>query len=688
MIGFLKRFLSAILNGLRGRAGRILLKLAGIFFVIGATGFAIAYFTTDIPDPNEYVNSQATIIQYADGDEIGRIGAQNRTSLPLARIPLDLRHAVLAAEDKNFYSQGAFNPIAILRGAINTALGRGLQGGSTITQQYAKTAFLTADRTIQRKIIELIIAIKLENQLSKDQILENYLNTIYFGRAAYGVETASQVYFGRSVDQLTIPQAAVLASILRSPGYYDPDYREGNKERLEARYKYVLNNMVSEGWLEEADAERFKEKLPGIRPRLSTGQLAGNKGHLIEAVRKELNTIGFPDEQLLIGGLIVRTTLEKNAQLAAEAAVFNQAPKKAPDNLHIGLVSIRPGTGEIVAMYGGKDYLQRQLNDATQGITQAGSTFKPFALIAALEQGISLSSLWNGNGPLIFDDFNGRPYEVSNYGNKSFGDVSLLRASASSINTVYVPLGIKVGVDKVIEAARRAGIPDSVAMVASPSVVLGVPSPRVIDVANAYATFAANGVRSKPFLVKEVLGPNKGILYQSRIETEQVFDESVMADLNYALGEVVRAGTASSALRGFGRPAAGKTGTSQSNASAWFSGYTPQLATSIAFYRDDATQSLNGIGGLTSVTGGSFPARIWNAYMKVALKGQPKLDFLPPANIGGAEAFPIPNPVPTIAPVDAANWCSTADLEGVNKDLKEFCTKALKKYLVPTPSNG
>jgi membrane peptidoglycan carboxypeptidase len=572
-----------------------------------------------------------------------------------------------------------------MRGAFNTAIGRGLQGGSTITQQYAKTAFLTPDRTIKRKIVELIIAIKLENQLSKDEIFENYLNTIYFGRGAYGVETGSQVYFGRSADQLSIPQSAVLASILRSPGYYDPDYREGNKERLEARYKYVINNMLDENWLDEKEAARYLKKVPDIRPRLSTGQLAGNKGHLIEAVRKELNSLGFADEQLMIGGLTVRTTLEKDAQVAAEAAVFNQAPKKAPDNLHIGLVSIRPGTGEIVAMYGGKDYLERQLNDATQGITQAGSTFKPFALIAALEQGISLSSVWNGDGPKIFDDFNGRPYEVSNYGDKSFGDLTLLKATASSINTIYVPLGIKVGVDKIIDAARRAGIPDSVSMVASPSAVLGVASPRVIDVANAYATFAANGVRAKPFLVKEVLGANKGVLYQSRVVAEQVFDEAVMADLNYALGEVVRAGTASSALRNFGRPAAGKTGTSQSNASAWFSGYTPQLATSIAFYRDDATQSLNGIGGLNSVTGGSFPARIWNAYMKGALKGQEPIDFTPPTFIGGTETLPIPDPVATIAPSAAAAWCQSADLTGVNKDLSEFCTKALKKYLIPTP---
>ncbi len=666
---------------LRKRGARFLIRIGGFFFLIGATAFAIAYFTTDVPDPNEYVNSQATVIQYANGDEVGRIGAQNRTIIPLARIPLDLRHAVLAAEDKSFYSQGAFNPIAILRGAINTALGRGLQGGSTITQQYAKTAFLTPDRTIQRKIIELIIAIKLENQLSKDQIFENYLNTIYFGRGAYGVETGAQVYFGRSADQLSVPQAAVLASILRSPGYYDPDYREGNKDRLEARYKYVINNMLGEGWIEKAQAERYLKKVPTIRPRLSTGQLAGNKGHLIEAVRKELNSLGFPDEQLMIGGLIVRTTLEKDAQVAAEAAVFNQAPKKAPDNLHIGLVSIRPGTGEIVAMYGGKDYLKRQLNDATQGITQAGSTFKPFALIAALEQGISLSSIWNGDGPKIFDDGIGRPYEVSNYGDKSFGDLTLLKATASSINTIYVPLGIKVGADKVIDAARRAGIPETVAMVPSPSVVLGVASPRVIDVANSFATFAANGVRAKPFMVKEVLGANKGVLYQARVETEQVFDEAVMADLNYALGEVVRAGTASAALRDFGRPAAGKTGTSQSNASAWFSGYTPQLATSIAFYRDDATQSLNGIGGLNSVTGGSFPARIWSAYMKGALKGQPELDFAPPSAIGGTTSAPIPDPVPTISPAAAATWCQTANLEGTNKDLKDFCEKALKKYL-------
>ena len=658
---------------------RRILKAFGFLIAIGAIAFTITYFTTKVPDPKEYINSQATIIQYSNGDEIGRIGAQNRTIIPLAKIPLDLRHAVLAAEDKNFYSQGAFSPLGMVRGAFNTLLGRGLQGGSTITQQYAKTAFLTSQRTIQRKISELVIAIKLENQLSKDQIFENYLNSIYFGRGAYGVETASQTYFGVSADQLSIPQAAVIASILRSPGYYDPDYRKGNKERLIARYKYVLNNMVDAKWLDKNSASKYSEKLPPIRPRVSTGQYSGNKGHLVEAVRKELNSLGFPDDQLQVGGLIVKTTLDKNAQAAAESAVFAQAPKKAPDNLHIGLVSIRPGTGEIVALYGGQDYLKRQLNDATQSITQAGSTFKPFALVAALEQGISLATIWNGDSPKIINDAIGRPYEISNYGDKSFGDLPLLKATANSVNTVYVPLGMKVGPEKVVDVARRAGIPETVAMVPTPSVVLGVSSPHVLDVANAFATFAANGIKSTPFLVSEVLGANKGILYQAKITNEQVFDPTVMADLDYALGEVVRSGTASAALSGFGRPAAGKTGTSQQNASAWFSGYTPQLATSVAFFRDDATQSLNGIGGLNSVTGGSFPARIWNAYMKVALKDQPVMDFPTPTYIGGTTPTPIADPIPTITNAQAATWCTSNDLTGQPKDILDLCKQLTGK---------
>ena len=609
--------------------------LGGFGFVAGSVLFALAYFTVDIPDPNAYVNSQSTIIQYSNGEEIGRVGTQNRQIVPLAKIPLNVRHAVLAAEDQNFYSNKAFSIKGIAQAVIDNILklGKG-RGGSTITQQYAKTAFLTSERSIQRKIKELVISIKLENQLSKDQIFENYLNTIYFGRGSYGVMTASQQYFNRNVDQLTNSQAAVIASILRSPGLYDPVYKKGNAERLANRFEYVKNNMIEAGWLTKADAAKMK--VPTVAPRSTSGQLSGPKGHLIEAVQKELAKLGFSQDQLLVGGLVIKTTIDQKAQQSAVDAVNKFYPSKAPEDLRIGLVAIRPGTGEILALYGGRDYLERQLNDATQSIAQAGSTFKPFALVAGLEQGIPLTSMWNGDSPQTFDDA-GKPYEVFNYGNEGWGQIDLLFATKHSVNTIFVPLGIKVGPDKVVDVARRAGIPESVAMMPTPSVVLGTSSPHVIDVANAYATFAAQGIKSKPYLVAQVLGSNKGVLYEGKPETQEVFNKDVMADLTYALKGVVTGGTGAAALS-LGRPAAGKTGTSQSNASAWFSAYTPQIAASVAFFRDNATQSLNGIGGMTSVTGGSFPARIWTQFMKGALKGEPVMDFPAPANIGGLDA--------------------------------------------------
>jgi membrane peptidoglycan carboxypeptidase len=612
---------------------RAAIFLGGFGFIAGATLFAFAYFTVSVPDANAFVNSQSTIIQYSNGEEIGRIGSENRQIVPLAKIPLNVRHAVLAAEDRGFYSNRAFSVTGIVRAVLNNLRGGSLQGGSTITQQYAKTAFLTPERTIQRKIKELVIAIKLENQLSKDQIFENYLNTIYFGRGSYGVQTAAQQYFNRNVDQLTNAQAIVIACILRSPGFYDPSYSKANEKRLTDRFDYVVKGMVEAEWLSPEDAAKIK--FPTIAPRVTSGSLSGPKGHIIEAVSKELKALGFTEEQLLVGGLVIKTTIDQKAQTAAVDAVNKLTPAKVPENLHVALVAIRPGTGEVVAMYGGADYLKRQLNDATQAIALGGSTFKPFALIAALEAGIPLTSMWNGDSPQTFDDL-GKPYPVSNYGDEGWGQMSLLEATKHSVNTVFVPLGQKAGLDKVVDAARRAGIPETVAMMPTPSVALGPASPHVIDVANSYATFAAQGIKSKPYLVTSVIGSNKGVLYEGKPQTEEVFSKEVMADLTYALKGVVNGGTGAAALA-LGRPAAGKTGTSQSNASAWFSAYTPQLAASVAFFRDDATQSLNGIGGLTSVTGGTFPARIWTAFMKGALKGEPVMEFPAPANIGGLE---------------------------------------------------
>ena len=620
---------------IRRKLIRAAIFLAGFGFIAGSTLFAFAWFTVSIPDPNAYVNSQSTIIQYSNGEEIGRIGSQNRQILPLAKIPLDLRNAVMAAEDRNFYSNKAFSITGISRALINNLKSGSLnaEGGSTITQQYAKTAFLSPSRTIQRKIKELVISLKLENSLSKDQILENYLNTIYFGRGSYGVQTASQQYFNRNADQLSLSQIAVIASILRSPGYYDPSLSKENEERLKNRYQYVINGMLDKEWITPEEAA--KTKFPTVIPRTKSGQLSGPKGHIVAAVQKEMGKLGFSEDQLLVGGLVIKTTLDQRAQQSAVDAVTKLYPKKAPDNLHIGLAAIRPGTGEIIAMYGGADYLERQLNDATQSIALAGSTFKPFAIIAALEAGIPLTSMWNGDSPQTFDDL-GKPYEVSNYGNEGWGQIDLLEATKHSVNTVFVPLGQFAGLEKVIDVARRAGIPESIAMVPAPSVVLGVASPHVIDVTSAYATFAAQGVYSKPYLIASVTGPNKGVLYEGESQTQEVFSKDVMADLTYALKGTVTGGTGSAALK-LGRPAAGKTGTSQSNASAWFSGYTPQLAASVALFRDSASESLNGIGGLTSVTGGTFPARIWTSFMKGALKGQPTMSFPAPSNVGGLE---------------------------------------------------
>ena len=637
------------MNNFLKKLPRLGVLAVGFSFVAGVFLVGFAYFTVSIPDPNAYVNSQATIIQYADGSEIGRIGSENRTVVTLAEIPIHVRNAVMAAEDRSFYSNRAISPIALAAAVWDNliTLGKG-RGGSTITQQYAKTAFLTPERSIQRKVKELVISIKLENQFTKDEIFENYLNTIYFGRGSYGVQTASQVYFGTTVDKLTIAQAAVLASILRSPGLYDPGFKEENLPRLENRFKYVIDGLVDEGWLSEEKAAKIK--FPIINPRVTSGALAGPKGYVISWVERELNQLGFTDEQLMIGGYIIKTTLVKNAQEAAVAAVSKEAPSKAPENLHIGLVAVKPGTGEILAMYGGQDYLKYQFNAATQGITSGGSSFKVFTLVAALEEGIPLSSVWNGDTPKVYDDGIGRAYVVNNYGEQSMGDMSLLTAMEKSVNTIFVPLGMKAGLEKVVDVARRAGVPDSVEMIAAPSVSLGAASPHVIDLANAYATFAAQGVYAKPFIINEVQGPNKGILYQGRIQAQEVFRKDVMADLTYALSRVTTSGTAAVVGSRVDRPTAGKTGTSNDNASAWFNGYTPEVAASVAFYRDDATQSLNGIGGLTSVTGGSFPARIWAEFVKGYLKNTPVQDFPAPAYIGGTEPINLINAIPQMDP--------------------------------------
>jgi membrane peptidoglycan carboxypeptidase len=618
---------------------------------ISITIFLVAYQQTNLRDINSYTASRTTVIKYSNGAEVGRIYREDRVEVPFNEIPIAFRNAIVSAEDSNFYSHLGLDLYAISKALFRNATGSSIQGGSTITQQYAKIAFLKPERKINRKIKEVFYALKIEGKYSKNEILEKYTNAVYFGRNAYGLEIAARKYFGVNARFLDPAQSIVLAAVVRSPANYDPAFNTSNLSRLMNRFQGIKTKMISNGYLTQSEADQLL--FPQFGEYIPEDINSDNRGHLISTVKDELRDLGLSENDLAIGGFTIETTLDQRAQTYAELAVKSQKPFNSPADLHVGLATIRPGTGEIVALYGGNDYLKKPLNDATQSIAQAGSTFKVFALIAALEKGYSLSTVWDGRSPQKFKTNSG-PYLVSNYGNSNYGPTSLLRATASSINTIYVRVGLKVGADSVVDVVRRAGIPESVEVLPTPSIVLGVSSPHVIDIASAFATFAANGIYAKPFIVKRILDQDGKVFYSAQIKSKRVFSKAVMSDLAYALTGVIRNGTASPALGNFPRPIAGKTGTSQNNASAWFSGYSPELATSVAFFRDSPQQRLTGIGGLSSITGGTFPARIWNAYMRKALKNYPVTLFPRPAFVGGSKVTYVdvvkPSPSPTAKP--------------------------------------
>ena len=613
------------------RLGLVVVVLVGL----AIAAFAIAVARTSVPSPNEVAKSEATIVFWSDGvTELGRLGDATRRSVDLADIPLPVQQAVLAAEDRSFYEHGGVSPVGLVRALVNNLRGGSIQGGSTITQQYAKNAYLTQERSWERKAKELLLAFKLETVVSKESILNDYLNTIYFGRGAYGVEAASIAYFGKPASELGVEEGAVLASIIRSPNGLAP---EKNLPALKARWSSVLDAMVDQGWLTPAD--RQGARFPEISAMKAANRLGGQTGFLLNAVTSELVDLGFDETEIQRGGLRITSTFDRGAQTAAQQAVRRAGPKTGTEGLRIGLASVRPGTGEVVAMYGGRDFIADQINNATQPFAQAGSTFKPFALAAATEAGITLKSVWNGASPSTIQG-----YTLTNYGDKSFGDVTLVKATELSINTAYVNLEATIGVPAVADAALRAGIPTSTPGLGLGNLnltfVLGTASPSGLDVANAYATFAAQGVRATPTFIREVRGPNSGLLYARTPRLAKAFSPDVANTVSYALLRVVRNGTAFAA-RSIDRPAAAKTGTTDDNKSAWFAGYTPDLATAVLMAKEDSSGlpvSLSGTGGLRTVTGGSFPADIWSMYMKNALADTPVRDFPPPP--AGALAAP------------------------------------------------
>ena len=608
-------------------SGRQFLALIGMGFGLLLLAFLVLYALVKVPTPNEFSTAQTTVVTYADGKtEIARVADANRTSIPLSDVPLVVQREVLAAEDRDFYEHGGFSASGIARAAWNNIIGGSTQGGSTITQQYAKNAYLTQDRTLTRKAKELVLSIKLSQTRSKERILEDYLNTIYFGRGAYGIEAAAQAYFKIPASELNSTQGAVLASLIRSPAGYAP---ETNKDRLQGRWSYVLDGMVTKGWITEKF--RARQKFPKIAKRTGGNRLAGDNGFLVDMARRELSALGFSEEEVARGGYRITTTFDQKAMNAARTAVDEKGPETGAAGLRIGIAAVQPGTGAVLAIYGGDDYLTDQFNNATQGIVQAGSTFKPFALAAALENDVSLYDRFSGVDGTTFTFPGFSPYKVNNFdGYSAGGSISLLRATESSVNTAYVDLESQITPEAVVDSAIRAGIPGTTAgLNAGPTTVLGTSSPHTIDMAAAYATFAARGLQANPYVISSVRNASGGLLYSKRPEVSRAYDADVASQVTYALTQVVQNGSGFAA-QGLGRPAAGKTGTTNSNLSAWFVGYTPEIAVAVSMAKSTPTgglQTLRGTGGMTRVTGGSFPARMWTAMVRAFLKDTPVQQF-------------------------------------------------------------
>lgn len=642
---------------LRRISWRVVISAAVAVFLLAVMVFTYFVIVTPIPKAADFTRAQTTIVYYADGKtELGRIGEYNRTEVPLAKMPLGLQRAVLAAEDASFYSNSGFSITGIMRAVYdNLTSGFSGGGGSTITQQFVKNAYLSQERSIKRKVKELVLAVKLTNVANKDSILQDYLNSSYMGRGAYGMQAAARLYFAKDVSQLTVSEGAVLASLLKSPEGFAP---EKNLPRLKARWSWVLDQMVANGWLTQS--KRAEQQFPTIQPRVNANTMSGPNGYALDMVKRALLAQGYDEASLGVSGLRVVSTFDATAQVAAVKAVEKAGPKSGTDGLRIGLAAVRPGTGEVVAVYGGPDFATEPLNNATQAIAQAGSTFKPFALAAATEAGIGLDSTWPGRSGTVVSG-----YKVNNYGGESWnGRISLLFATEHSVNSAFVQLTSDVGVDAVMNAASRAGIPDDTPGIErNLTFVLGTASPHPLDVADAYATFAARGVHAAPFVIKEIRGANGGVLYQVAIHTDQAFDANVADTVNAALKMVVTHGTGFEAAKA-GRPVAGKTGTTDSNMSAWFTGYAPNLAASVMFAKEDKNGkpiSLKGTGGLSTVTGGSFPARIWTAFFKAAMKDVPVEKFhLPKAPMPTDTA----TPAPTGGVTDTATATDTATISG------------------------
>jgi membrane peptidoglycan carboxypeptidase len=607
---------------------------------------SIWYARIPIPLPADFAQAQSSIFYYSDeATEMGRIGLANRESVSIADLPDYVPLAIVAAEDRTFYSNPGIDFLGTGRALFKTVVLGHRQGGSSITQQYVERYYFGKTTTdLVGKTKEALLALKIDQQQDKDRILENYMNTIYFGRGAYGIQAAAREYFNVNAADLTVSQAALLAGIIPAPSAWDPRV---NPVQAEARWNYVLDGMVAAGWPTPSD--RLRLAFPETAEYRKDNTFGGPQGYLLrEAIVEVAAKTGLSQDEVETGGFTIVTSIDWATQQAAQNAAATLPEDHSP-NLRLAIVTLDPTSGAITSMYGGADYVTIQRNAVTQDIAQAGSTFKPFALIAALEKGIALESVYSGASPQAIAGFS-KP--VKNFGNENFGDITITTATAHSVNTVYAQIARDVGPDKVVDVAVRAGLPENTSgLEANPANVLGTASPHPLDMASAYATIAAQGVRHEPFLVATVTDAAGGVVYAHEVTEKRVFSPEVMADTTYALQQVVLHGSGSYAAR-LGRPIAGKTGTSSDNKSAWFIGFTPQIVGAVAVYQvgaDGSVEAITPFGGFKQITGGSVPCRIWTAMMGEVLPPLPVEQF-PPRSYVGTAIVPSVTPSPTFAP--------------------------------------
>ena len=631
----------------RGRkiVGRVVAGLAITVLVAIIAGFAvvgIAYTQTNIPDPNSDFRTNTTFVYYRDGKtQLGNLAVQNRQSISYDEMPQNIKDAVIAAENRTFFADGGISLTGMGRAAWAIARGGDVQGGSTITQQYIKIYYLNSERSLSRKFKELLLAVKLSREVSKDKVLEGYLNTIYFGRGAYGIQAASKAYFNVDAKDLSDEQAAVLASVLNNPGAYDPSDGKETRARLLERYQYVVSGMAEMGAVTPAEAEEYEKALPTFPEIPTSSRYGGSNGFLMKMVEDELPAVtNLTSAQIAGGGYQVTTTFDKAKQKDAVTAAKTNTKQaagavgKKKSNLHAAIASVDVSSGEVLALYGGPDFVKNSRNWATTP-RPTGSTFKAFALAAGLENNFSLRSTFQGN---TFTP-PGSSASVRNEFSMQYGPVSLLKATADSINTAFVDMTTQIpeGPKKIVKAAKEAGAPEGAGWdTGTDRISLGIPEVSPLDMASAYGTYANNGKHVPRHVIKEVKDADGTVIYKADTKGKQSVPEDVSRDVTHALGSVVESGTGRS-VSTLGRPVAGKTGTAgvkDDVVSAWFVAYTKQVSTAVMYVAgDDGNSDLDPYArpGDSTFFGGTYPASTWRDYMIQATEGQDVKAFDPPA---------------------------------------------------------